>query len=233
VPEFSVFDRTHLLALGLTALGIVLSFVLRKPLSAPGPNRTVRLGLAAALLLNEVLFQVFEVSTGHWSLGFSLRIHYCQIATFLLAFTLLTLSERTFQISYFWLMTGMLHGLFTPNLKPEDPPHVVVDFFVYHGLTLVGLAFLLATTRLRPTWKGLWFTVGVSILLMPVIGLVNWILDVNYWFLCEKPYGDNLTSVMPAWPWYVLWFVPVGILHYLVVYAPFALARRWVSSAST
>lgn len=233
MPEFEVFSPTHLVGLGLTALGIAASILFRRPLGEPGTNRAVRYSIGGALLLNEVLFQVFEVATGHWALDFSLRIHYCQLATFALIYVLFTLSEKPFQVAFFWLMTGMLHGLITPNLKPDDPPHVVVDFFVYHGLTLVGLAFLLATTKLWPTWKGLWFTVVVGLVLMPVVGLVDWLLGVNYWFLCEKPYGDNLTSMMPAWPWYVLWFVPVAILHYLVVYAPFALARRRASSART
>ena len=222
MPEFEVYDTTHVIALALTAVAITLSFVFRRRLSEPGPNRVVRYTLAGALLLNEVLFQVFEVATGHWTADFSLRLHICQITTFVLVYVLITLKPLPFQLVYFWLITGMLHGMFTPNLKSYDPPHVVVDFFVYHGVTLVGLAFLLATTKLRPTWKGLWFTVVFGISLMAVIGLINWAFDLNYWFLCEKPYGDNLTSLMPAWPWYVGVFIPVAILHYLIAYVPFA-----------
>ena len=64
-----------------------------------------------------------------------------------------------------------------------------------------------------------------SQLLVPIIGFVNWTLDANYMYLCEKPIVNN-PFILGEWPWYILILEAVGLLHFLIVYLPFGLKYK-------
>ena len=55
---------------------------------------------------------------------------------------------------------------------------------------------------------------------MLVGALANVLLDSNYMYLSEKPIANN-PFILGEWPWYILGFQFVGILHFLILYSPF------------
>ena len=57
--------------------------------------------------------------------------------------------------------------------------------------------------------------------MIPIIGIINWILDANYMYLCVKPIAKN-PLLIGDWPWYILGIECVAVIHFSVIYLPFA-----------
>ena len=81
---------------------------------------------------------------------------------------------------------------------------------------------------MRPKIGAWWKVFLRSQILLPVIGLINWILDANYMYLCNKPIANN-PFIMGEWPWYILIIELTVLLHFLIIYLPFGLIYNKIS----
>ena len=68
----------------------------------------------------------------------------------------------------------------------------------------------------------LWSTFGF----LPAMYTINFALDTNYWYLLEKPYGDNIMQAMPDAPYHIVALIPVAWLLTYMVYVPLQLKDR-------
>jgi len=57
------------------------------------------------------------------------------------------------------------------------------------------------------------------------IGLVNWLTDANYMYLCTPPEVDN-PLVIGGWPWYIANVLIIGLVLMLITSIPMQLLRR-------
>ena len=74
--------------------------------------------------------------------------------------------------------------------------------------------------------KGSWLKIFIfSQILIPLIGIVNLLINANYMYLCNKPIVNN-PFLMGDWPWYIIGVEFAAILHFLIVYSPFGLYYR-------
>ena len=70
--------------------------------------------------------------------------------------------------------------------------------------------------------KGSWWRIFLwSQLLLPIIVCINWVLNANYMYLWIKPIAKN-PFLFGEWPWYILGIELVALLHFFIVYLPFA-----------
>jgi hypothetical integral membrane protein (TIGR02206 family) len=67
----------------------------------------------------------------------------------------------------------------------------------------MGVLYLTFVYNMKATWHGLHLVMGITIAVTAFAGFVNWLIDANYMFLCEKPVGENILHMMPPWPWYI------------------------------
>ena len=61
--------------------------------------------------------------------------------------------------------------------------------------------------------------------MMLPIGLVNWLADANYMYLCARPAVDN-TLLFGGWPWYIVNVMLIGWVLMLVAILPMLWLRR-------
>lgn len=54
-----------------------------------------------------------------------------------------------------------------------------------------------------------------------VMGLVNYLLDTNYLFLCRKPDTATPLDWMGSWPWYIVNAQIVLIIFWIILYTPY------------
>ena len=52
---------------------------------------------------------------------------------------------------------------------------------------------------------------------------MNYLLGTNYWFLAEKPIGNNITAFMRAEPFHIIDLYVVALLVCYSMYLPFYL----------
>ena len=73
---------------------------------------------------------------------------------------------------------------------------------------------------MKPQTVSWWKVLLWSQILLPVIGLINWILNANYMYLSVKPIVNN-PFLMGEWPWYIISIELASLLHFFIVYLPF------------
>ena len=61
--------------------------------------------------------------------------------------------------------------------------------------------------------------------MMLPIGLVNWLTDANYMYLCARPEVDN-PLVFGSWPWYIVSVMLIGWALMLIADIPMLWLRR-------
>ena len=59
--------------------------------------------------------------------------------------------------------------------------------------------------------------------------LMNYLLGTNYWFLVEKPVGNNITTLMRPEPFHIIDLYIVALLVCYSMYLPFYLKDRKLS----
>jgi uncharacterized membrane protein YwaF len=90
------------------------------------------------------------------------------------------------------------------------------EYYIVHGgIIIIPLYFVFARGWMIGKWT--WAKIlGVNVLLMAPVGLINYLVDANYMFLCQRPMVDN-PFIMGDWPWYIVGFLVAGALHYGVL----------------
>lgn len=224
---FVLFGPAHALTLLLVVLvGVALPLAVRR-VAAGGVERAVAAGLAVALLGHVVFNMWVRVQWYGLPLVQHLPLHLCGLAVLLVAWVLARRSYSAFEVAYFWATGGTVQAILTPDLQQGFPSPLYVNFFVGHGLVIVGVVYAIVVYGFRPTLRSVVKTAAVTLACMAVIAPLNVVLGTNYLYLRHKPEGASLIDYLGPWPWYIAALVAVGVLSCLVYYAPFALLAWW------
>ena len=65
-----------------------------------------------------------------------------------------------------------------------------------------------------------------SFVFLPAMYAINFALDTNYWYILEKPAGDNIMNFMPDAPMHIVALIPVAWLITYLIYVPYQLKDR-------
>jgi len=223
--RFILFGPDHLAVLFLTlALPALLVFLVR---SRGGERRVqpVCYGLAAALILNQVILLVYV-----HRLGLPLKEHLpfqlCDWAMITCVAALLGRRRLAFELSYFWGLAGTLQAVLTPDLEYGFPNLGFILFSIAHSGIIVVILFLTLGLGMRPTLRSLWRAfLGVQLYAVVTV-LVNLALDTNYGYLLRKPARPSLLDFLGPWPWYIASLEAVALVLFFLFYAPFAVGDR-------
>jgi hypothetical integral membrane protein (TIGR02206 family) len=223
-PQFVPFGPSHLVAIALTALApLALALVARHEHLGRHADRLTRLGLALFQTVGWVGWYWTAWRSGTLSLDHSLPLNLCDWAEAALIVALLTRHQFAYELGYFWGLGGTLQGVLTPPIYFDWPDPQFIFFFIQHGGVVASLLYLTLGTRMRPRWGSLPRVIAASFFYLGVVGLMDWLLGVNYGFLREKPHGTNMLTFMSPWPWYIPELVAAGFTFVLVYYSPFAV----------
>jgi hypothetical integral membrane protein (TIGR02206 family) len=224
-PRFVPFGPSHQVAIAVILLvPLTLALFARHEHLGRHADRLTRLGLALFQVAGWLGWSWTGLDKGTLGLDNGLPLNLCDWAEVALVIALLTRNQFAYELGYFWGLGGTLQGVLTPTIYFDWPDPQFIFFFIQHGGVVASLLYLTLGTRLRPTWRSLPRVVAASLFYAGFVGLIDWLLDVNYGFLRQKPHGTNLLTFMSPWPWYIPELVGAGLLFVLLYYSPFALA---------
>ncbi|MBL8019872.1 MAG: YwaF family protein [Leptospirales bacterium] len=126
--KFTFLGPSHTVILILTvALTLAFIFLARR---WPDSRLSTTLGVipGAALLAAYVSYNIQRFLDGYWEARYDLPMELCSWAAIAVIITCFTRNQFAFELAYFWVMAGSIHGTLTPNLQ-EDFPHFY--FFIY------------------------------------------------------------------------------------------------------
>jgi hypothetical integral membrane protein (TIGR02206 family) len=221
---FELFGTAHLIALGIILLFNLSFLYFRKNPNSPA-NRFIRYGMAFLLIFNEALWHYWNVRTGQWSIQTTLPLHICSIFVFLNAIMLLTGNQRIYEFAYFLGIGGALQPLLTPDAGMWGFPHFrFFQVMISHGLIVSSAIYMTVVQHYRPTWRSFGRVLAGAGIYMVIIFVLNFLIGSNYLFIAHKPDTASLMDVLPAWPWYILYIIAIGLVVFFLLYVPFIIA---------
>ncbi|MFH1213072.1 MAG: TIGR02206 family membrane protein [Candidatus Neomarinimicrobiota bacterium] len=227
---FVPFSRSHLIALGIIILINILLIVWLKKARNPQYEKIVRYGLAGLLILQEISLNVWRIVGHHWSAGSSLPLHLCGVAVILSAILLVTKDFRLYEIVYFWGFGGAVQALLTPDIGVFSFPHYrFFQFFVSHGSIVTASVFATFIMGFRPYPRSILKVFLITNVYMVLMAGFNYLVDGNYLFICHKPETASILDYLGPWPYYILSLEVVGLISFIIYYAPFFFRDRLVS----
>jgi hypothetical integral membrane protein (TIGR02206 family) len=225
---FRLFGPDHLGALGATlVLSLVAIAWARRRRGSPG-TRAFSRALALVILLSQAADPIVQHVNGTLSLDRSLPLDLCDLAGFVCIIALWTGRQIPFEFAWFWGLSGTLQAVLTPAVKVGFPDPEYLRFFVLHGGIVLAVLYMGPGLGRAPRRGAVWKVYGWTAVYTVLVGLVDWALDANYFFLCRKPPGSLLDWFGP-WPWYILGGAAIAAVFFFLLDLPFRIStqRRW------
>ena len=229
VPSFVMFGSSHLAAIGASCLFVILLFISKRKWSNHGKSmQLIERLFAVSLLIMEVFYHAWMITTDRWSLSDSLPLELCSISLLITIILLWTGNKNLYLFVFFAGVGGAIQAIGTPVLDVGLPHFRYFHFFYTHiGIILTALYFTWIRGY-RPTFKGIAKTMIVLNLLLPFLFLMNHLFEGNYMFLRRKPANGSLLDFLGPYPWYILSLEAVAFIIFVCLWLAF---RKWDSKA--
>lgn len=219
MQHFELFALPHLFVLlSIPALAAILA---RSSQAFPATSRWIRSILAWSIVANELIWYGYLFGRGWITFPHSLPLHLCDLVIWLTVYTCFKLSNKTYELVYYWGLAGTSMAILTPDVSSPFFSYFTIRFFLSHGLVIIAILYLFWSRQLHPTRKSFWRAlIGLNIF-AAVVGAFNLIFKTNYMFLCEKPGSASLLDYFGLWPWYLIVSELFGITLFFFLWIPF------------
>ena len=172
--------------------------------------------LAAVIGLNFIGEQVEAVYNNIWDVKTYLPLHLCSLSTFLAIIFLIYRNQWVYEFLIFW-SAGAIHAFITPELTNGESLYHIVEFSISHGGIIIAALYGSLRLGFKPRPMSWLKVFGYTQLVLPVIGLINYLLNSNYMYIAQKPNANN-PMIIGEWPWYIIGLEFIVLLHFLVFY---------------
>ena len=181
--------------------------------------------IGSVLILREIVIHFYWYHLGIWTIESSLPLHLCGLSAILSGIVLFWRNQLAYECLYFWGLPGGFHSLLTPEFTHGTQGFLFFEYYLSHGGILLSALYLTLLLDMRPRKHSWWKIFLWSQFLIPIIGSINWFLNANYMYICDKPLAEN-PLLFGEWPWYFLGLELVAILHFFIIYLPFVSQNR-------
>jgi hypothetical integral membrane protein (TIGR02206 family) len=180
------------------------------------------------LLVNQVMdFYREGFVSGRWQDG--LPLHLCDFSTIAIILYFLTQKRDFFVFAFFFGIAGGGMSILTPDTVYGFPYVGYIQSQIGHTMILMGVTYAMVIDNQRPYLKDIPKVFMYATILLLFTYLMNYLLGTNYWFLAEKPIGDNITALMRPEPFHIIDLYVVALLVCYSMYLPYYLKDRKLS----
>ena len=229
MAPLNLLGPAHLIIVSLCILGIIYI-----PKLFVNSSQRAKLNLAyaiiALILVNQSMDLYFEgYLEGKWKLG--LPLHLCDFSSFSIAIYLITKQRAFFLFAFFFGIAGGGMSILTPDVLFGFPDIFYIQNQIGHMMIILGVSYGMILDNQRPYLGDVHRVLIFTSLLLIVMYGVNYLLGhpANYWFLIEKPIGDNLMSLMRPEPFHIIDLYFVAVLACYLLYVPFYIKDKRIS----
>jgi hypothetical integral membrane protein (TIGR02206 family) len=177
--------------------------------------------LGIGMIVNYALYVFYRVKEGYWEIRYDLPMEFCNWSAIATSMALLTRNRLAAELSYFWVITGSINGLITPDLDSGFPHLRFFMFFTGHCGLIVACTFAIFGLRMYPRRGAVLRAFLFSELYLIVTLAVNLLVNGNYGYLMAKPTAGSLLDYLGAWPGYLIHLQWIILLLFGLAYLPF------------
>ena len=227
---FELFGLQHFLVILISLLvAILLPWFVKNRLKLTW-EYPIRLILALSTWINEISMWTYRVMDGTYTFQEHLPLHLCGFSIILSPIMLMKKNQKIYDLVYFWGLGGAIQALLTPTIEHGFPTFLFFQFFYGHGMIILSVVYATVVLGMRPTFSAMIKTSFITLGLLVRIGIVNWMIGSNYFFISGKPETPTLLDFMGPWPFYLVPLTVVGFIVFWLVYLPFPLYRKFRST---
>lgn len=225
METFTLFSTEHFWFIGGGFLGILALTMV----SAFLPKYKFAQFSAIVILL----IKIAELSYRHIYVGepiYSLLpLHMCNLTLIIAILTMLTKSQKLFQLTYFWCL-GALFAVITPDIKYSFPHPLTLSFYITHFYLLFAAIYGILFFNFKPTFKG-WVNSFITLNIFAfIIFFINKKLGTNYLYINKIPDFSSPLDYFGQWPYYI---IVVEIIYLILTYGIYYPFRRKTYKYST
>jgi hypothetical integral membrane protein (TIGR02206 family) len=225
METFTLFSTEHFWFIGGGFLGILALTMV----SAFLPKYKFAQFSAIVILL----IKLAELSYRHIYVGepiYSLLpLHMCNLTLIIAILTMLTKSQKLFQLTYFWCL-GALFAVITPDIKYSFPHPLTLSFYITHFYLLFAAIYGILFFNFKPTFKG-WVNSFITLNIFAfIIFFINKKLGTNYLYVNRIPNFSSPLDYFGQWPYYI---IVVEIIYLILTYGIYYPFRRKTYKYST
>lgn len=225
METFTLFSTEHFWFIGGGFLGILALTMV----SAFLPKYKFAQFSAIVILL----IKIAELSYRHIYVGepiYSLLpLHMCNLTLIIAILTMLTKSQKLFQLTYFWCL-GALFAVITPDIKYSFPHPLTLSFYITHFYLLFAAIYGILFFNFKPTFKG-WVNSFITLNIFAfIIFFINKKLGTNYLYVNRIPNFSSPLDYFGQWPYYI---IVVEIIYLILTYGIYYPFRRKTYKYST
>jgi hypothetical integral membrane protein (TIGR02206 family) len=225
METFTLFSTEHFWFIGGGFLGILALTMV----SAFLPKYKFAQFSAIVILL----IKLAELSYRHIYVGepiYSLLpLHMCNLTLIIAILTMLTKSQKLFQLTYFWCL-GALFAVITPDIKYSFPHPLTLSFYITHFYLLFAAIYGILFFNFKPTFKG-WINSFITLNIFAfIIFFINKKLGTNYLYVNRIPNFSSPLDYFGQWPYYI---IVVEIIYLILTYGIYYPFRRKTFKYST
>ena len=222
--NFSLFNIEHGFVLLLSIVFVVLVLILARKLS-PKHEVLLRTIFCGLVWGQEVTLYYFRYTQDILSISEHLPLHMCSLSVLIIPFALFQKKRTLSCLLYFWGIGGATQALLTPTVTAQTPPFLFYQFFISHTFIVLGALYPIFVYSIKPSRDDLKNSIKYTVLILPFIGLINWLVQGNYFYLSHKPDAETLLDALGPWPIYIIPLIGIGILLFSLLYLPFELRK--------
>ena len=226
MQSLNLLSLSHILIVLFCLLGILYIpklFINRSEYA----KKTLSYAIIFFILINQGmdLYREGYVS-GNWKLG--LPLHLCDFSSFSILIYLLTKKREFFLFAFFFGIAGGGMSILTPDVEYGFPYVPYIQNQIGHMMIILGVTYAMILDNQRPYLKDVHRVLIFGTFLLGVMYVVNYLLGApaNYWFLMEKPIGDNVTAFMRPAPFHMIDIYLLAIIVCYLIYVPYFLRDR-------
>ncbi len=177
------------------------------------------------LLINQAMdFYREGIMSERWQEG--LPLHLCDFSTMAIILYFITRHRDFFVFAFFFGIAGGGMSILTPDTVYGFPYIGYIQSQIGHTMILMGVTYAMIIDNQRPFLKDVPKVFIYATILLAFTYLMNYLLGTNYWFLAEKPIGDNITAFMRPEPFHIIDLYIVALLVCYSMYLPFYLKDK-------
>ena len=195
--------------------------------SSDSSKNILVMAIIVLIMVNQGMDLYREGYMQEWKLG--LPLHLCDFSSFSVILYFLTKRKEFFLFAFFFGIAGGGMSLLTPDILYAFPYVGYIQNQIGHSMILLGVSYAMIIDNKRPylgdVHKVLFFTTLLLLIMYPI----NYLLGppANYWFLVEKPIGDNVTNFMRAEPFHIIDIYILAVIVCYLMYMPYFLRDKF------
>ena len=193
---------------------------------------TMRIGIGVFFTLKFLFIHSYNILDNSWSPETHIPLHLCNLMWLVAIYMMFTKKKWAFEMLLFIGMPSGFYSMLTPELTHGDGLVREIDFFIGHGGLILAPLYAIIGLDMWPRKNAWWKSFLRLQIFLFIVGPANYLLrdvlnyvNTNYMYLCTPPSANN--PLIPRegfwgqWPWYILIFEFLIILHTLIINTPF------------